>query len=58
MKSIGSLRYKVDVRGDILSTGVEWEANAERFGGEASLDTVPSGPARDEGLPKELPHPE
>lgn len=58
MKLLGSLRYKVDVRGDILSTGIEWEASAERFGGEASLDTAPSGPTRDEGLPKGLPHPE
>ena len=26
---IGSLRQKVEVRGDILSTGVEWDAGAE-----------------------------
>ena len=26
---IGSLRHKVEVRGDILSTGVEWDAGAE-----------------------------
>ena len=58
MKLIGSLRYKVDIRGDILSTGIEWEASAERLGGEASLDTAPSGSTRDEGLPEGLPHPE
>ena len=26
---IGSLRHKVEVRGDILSTGIEWDAGAE-----------------------------
>ena len=26
---IGSLRGKVEIRGDILSTGIEWDANAE-----------------------------
>ena len=26
---IGSLRHKLDVRGDLLSTGVTWKANAE-----------------------------
>ena len=26
---IGSLRHKVEVRGDIFSTGVEWDAGAE-----------------------------
>ena len=26
---IGSLRHKVEVRGDILSTGIEWDADAE-----------------------------
>ena len=26
---IGSLRDKVDVRGDIFSTGVDWDANAQ-----------------------------
>ena len=26
---IGSLRHKVKIRGDIFSTGVEWEAGAE-----------------------------
>ena len=57
MKLIGGLRYKVDVHGDILSTGIEWEANAEKFGGEASLDTALSGSTWDEGLPKGFPHP-
>ena len=48
MKLIGSLRHKVEVRGHILSTGMKWEADAEKPGGEAFPDTVPSGPARDE----------
>ncbi len=26
---IGSLRDKVEIRGDILSTGIEWDAGAE-----------------------------
>ncbi len=26
---IGSLRHKIEVRGDILSTGVRWNADAE-----------------------------
>ncbi len=26
---IGSLRHKVEVRGDILSTGIEWDTGAE-----------------------------
>ena len=26
---IGSLRHKVEIRGDILSTGLEWDAGAE-----------------------------
>ena len=26
---IGSLNHKVDIRGDILSTGIEWNAGAE-----------------------------
>ena len=26
---IGSLRHKVKVRGDILTTGLRWEANAQ-----------------------------
>ena len=26
---IGSLRHKVEVRGDILSTGVEWDTGAD-----------------------------
>jgi len=26
---IGSLRHKVEVRGDIFSTGIEWDAVAE-----------------------------
>ncbi|MDE0335591.1 MAG: hypothetical protein OXI64_11575 [Defluviicoccus sp.] len=26
---IGSLRDKVEIRGDILSTGIEWDASAE-----------------------------
>ncbi|MYA42007.1 MAG: type II toxin-antitoxin system Phd/YefM family antitoxin [Rhodospirillaceae bacterium] len=26
---IGSLRDKIEVRGDILSTGVEWDADAQ-----------------------------
>lgn len=57
MKLIGSLRHKVEVRGDILSTGMKWEADAEKPGREASLDTVPSGPTQDEGLPKKTPSP-
>ena len=55
MKLIGSLRHKVEVRGDILSTGMKWGADAEKPGGEASFDTVPSRPARNEGLPKKTP---
>ena len=26
---IGCLRHKIEVKGDILTTGVEWHANAE-----------------------------
>ena len=26
---IGSLRHKVEIRGDILSTGIKWDADAE-----------------------------
>lgn len=26
---IGSLRHKVKIRGDILSTGIDWDASAE-----------------------------
>lgn len=26
---IGSLRHKVEIRGDILSTGIDWDAGAE-----------------------------
>ena len=26
---IGCLRHKVEIRGDILSTGIEWDAGAE-----------------------------
>ena len=26
---IGSLRHKVVIRGDVMSTGVDWKANAE-----------------------------
>ena len=26
---IGSLRGKIEIRGDIMSTGVRWDANAE-----------------------------
>ena len=26
---IGSLRHKVEIRGDIVSTGIEWDAGAE-----------------------------
>ena len=47
MTSIGSLRHKVEVRGHILSTGMKWEADAEKPGGEAfpapSPQTVMAG---------------
>ena len=26
---IGSLRHKIEVRGDIFSTGIEWDADAQ-----------------------------
>ncbi len=26
---IGSLRHKIKIRGDILSTGIRWDANAQ-----------------------------
>ncbi|WP_428276750.1 type II toxin-antitoxin system Phd/YefM family antitoxin [Candidatus Palauibacter sp.] len=26
---IGSLRHKINVRGDLLSTGIKWDADAE-----------------------------
>ena len=26
---IGSLRHKVEIQGDILSTGIEWDASAQ-----------------------------
>ena len=41
MKSIGSPRHKVDVRGDILSTGMKWEAGAEKPGAVPGLARLP-----------------